>query len=136
VPWLDGAAGYEDWYLVDDFAALGTLNHAAVHGARKPPHDAAAAAAAAGVAGIMGHVAGRLLPARPGWAAWLDKPDGIAYDDFHAQLAAALTPEAAAWQRQMTLGPATEYCVLATDEPVLPWPARAWTVRTVVAPRS
>ena len=32
VPWLGGAAGYEDWYLVEDFAALGTLNAAAVVG--------------------------------------------------------------------------------------------------------
>ena len=28
VPWLGGAAGYEDWYLVEDFAALGTAQRA------------------------------------------------------------------------------------------------------------
>lgn len=134
VPWLGGAAGYEDWYLVEDFAALGTLNVAAVSGARKLPHDAAAAAAARGVAGIMGHVAGALLPERPAWSAWLDKPAGMAYGDFHAELAAAIGPGDAAWQRQMTLGPATEYCVLGAAEPALPWPAEAWPIRTVVAP--
>jgi hypothetical protein len=134
VPWLGSVAGYEDWYLVADFAALGTLNAAAVSGARKPPHDAAAAAAARGVAGIMGHVAGPLLPAGVAWAAWLDKPAGMAYADFHAELADAIGPAAAAWQRQMTLGPATEYCVLAAAERPLPWPARAWPVRTAVAP--
>ncbi len=135
VPWLGGAAGYEDWYLVDDFAALGTLNGAAVSGAAGAPHDAAAAAARRGVAGIMGHVAGALLPARPGWAAWLGKPAGVAYDAFHAELGRALDGEAAAWQRQMTLGPASEYCVIAATEPALPWPVdRAWRLRTVVAP--
>lgn len=135
VPWLGGAAGYEDWYLVEDFAALGTLNAAAVSGARRAPHDAAAAAARAGVAGVMGHVAGPLLPARPGWAAWLGKPAGVAYDAFHAGLAGALGGEASAWQRQMTLGPASEYCVLADAERELPWPLdRSWPLRTVVAP--
>jgi hypothetical protein len=135
VPWLDRAAGYEDWYLVEDFAALGTLNGAAVSGATRAPHDAAAAVARSGVAGIMGHVAGALLPARPGWAAWLGKPAGLAYDAFHAGLAEALDGEAGAWQRQMTLGPASEYCVLAAAELELPWPTdRAWRLRTVVAP--
>jgi hypothetical protein len=134
VPWLEGARGYEDWYLVEDFAALGRLNAVAVSGARKPPHDAAAAVAARGVAGIMGHVAGPLLPAVLGWAAWLDKPAGVAYADFHTELADAIGPDAAAWQRQMTLGPATEYCVLAGAERALPWPARGWPVRIAVAP--
>ena len=134
VPWLGGAAGYEDWYLVEDFAALGTLNAAAVSGARRAPHDAAAAAARAGVAGVMAHVSGPLLPARPGWAAWLGKPAGVAYEPFHDALEAALGGDASAWQRQMTLGPASEYCVLAAAARELPWPAdRAWPLRTVVA---
>ena len=135
VPWLGGAAGYEDWYLVEDFAALGALNAAAVSGTRKAPHDAAAAAAHTGVAGVMGHVAGPLLPAAPGWAAWLSKPASRAYEPFHAELAAVLDGDASAWQRQMTLGPASEYCVLAAAERELPWPVdRAWPLRTVVAP--
>jgi len=34
----------------------------------------------------------------------------------------------------MTLGPATEYCVLAAAPLPLPWPAvHSWPVRTVVA---
>ena len=134
VPWLGGAAGYEDWYLVEDFAALGALNAAAVSGSRKAPHAAAAAAAHTGVAGVMGHVAGPLLPERPGWAAWLGKPAGMAYDAFHAELWEVLGTDASAWQRQMTLGPATEYCVLAPAAHPLPWPAQAWPVRDVVTP--
>lgn len=135
VPWLGGAAGYEDWYLVEDFAALGALNQAAVSGARKQPHDAAAAAAMSGVAGIMGHVSGPPLDAAPGWAAWLSKPGRLGYDAFHSELSAVLPPHASAWQRQMTLGPASEYCVLAAGELELPWPpAHAWPLRPVVAP--
>jgi hypothetical protein len=134
VPWLGGAAGYEDWYLVEDFATLGVLNAAAISGGRRAPHDAAAAAARDGVAGVMGHVAGPLLPERPGWAAWLGKPAGMPYDEFHAALWEALGNDASAWQRQMVLGPATEYCVIAPVEHELPWPARSWSLRTVVPP--
>ena len=134
IPWLEGARGYEDWYLVEDFAALGTLNAAAVAGAAQGAHAAAAAVALVGVAGIVGHMCGPPLPAAPGWAAWLSKPEGLAYDVFHAELAATLggAPEACAWQRQMTLGPASEYVVLGAAERELPWPARTWPVRAVV----
>jgi hypothetical protein len=133
VPWLGGAAGYEDWYLVEDFAALGRLNAAAVAGARRAPHDAAAAQAAAGTAGVMAHVAGRPWPEGPAWAAWTSKPAGLPYRDAHAALAAAVADrDASAWQRQMTLGPATEYCVLAAAPLALPWPAaHAWPLRPV-----
>ena len=119
-----------------DFGALGRLNEAAVSGSRRAPHDAAAAAAGAGTAGVMAHVAGPLLPARPAWAAWLEKPAGVAYPAFHAELAAALRGrDASAWQRQMVLGPAAEYCVLAAEPLPLPWPpAHAWPLRPVVAP--
>jgi hypothetical protein len=134
IPWLEGASGYEDWYLVEDFATLGLLNAAAVSNTRRAPHDRAAAAAHLGVAGIMGHVSGPLLPERPGWAAWLSKPAGTPYDDFHAGLWEALGNDASAWQRQMTLGPATEYCVVAPAERDLPWPAQSWALRGVVAP--
>ena len=135
VPWLDGPAGYEDWYLVEDFGALGSLNEAAVSGPRKPLHDAAAAAARSGAGGVMGHVAGAQLPAATGWGAWLAKPAGAGYPAFHAELAAALPPGAGAWRRQMVLGPSTEYCVLAPGAMQLPWPtAHAWPLRPVVAP--
>ena len=130
VPWLGGRGGYEDWYLVDDFTALGALNAAAVSGSRSAPHDAAAARAGAGVAGIMGHVAGPLLPGAA-WAAWLAKPAGMAYPAWHAELAAAAGDGASVWQRQMTLGPGLEYCVLAPERPA----HDAWELRAVVAPK-
>lgn len=137
VPWLGAAPGYEDWYLVDGFAALGTLNVAAVSGHSRQPHDAAAAVVGPGIAGVMGHLAGPLLPAPPRWAAWLAKPAGLAYRDFHEQLAAALPDGACAWQRQMVLGPAAEYCVLAGAPLELPWPvAHAWPLRVAVATAS
>lgn len=135
LPWLGDAPGYEDWYLVEDFTALGVLNRAAVSGAALAPHAATAAVVHGGTAALMGHVAGALLPAGPGWAAWLSKPVGVAYGKFHAELEAALGGGGSAWQRQMVLGPASEYCVLADAELALPWPAdHAWPLRVVVNP--
>ncbi len=74
----------------------------------------------------------RCCPAEAGWSAWFSKPAGRGYLDFHAELA---TLGASAWQRQMVLGPAAEYCVLAPAPLTLPWPpAWQWPLRAVVAP--
>ena len=120
-PWLDEPGWYEDWYLVEDWAALGALNEAAVRGAREAPHAEAAASAGDGIAGIYALRFG--APAKPAWAAWLHKPRGIAYDAFAAELRAAAGEGASLWQRQMTLGPTPEFAVLAPGPVDLPWPA-------------
>jgi hypothetical protein len=113
-PWLPGdGAPYEDWYLVDSWAALGELNAAAVSGARSAAHDAVARQARTGIAGVYAPVSGGEPGA--GGVAWLAKPPGLSYAEFHA----ALEP-LSAWQRQMTLGPAGEYVVDGAD---LTWPA-------------
>jgi hypothetical protein len=132
-PWLDGGGpAYEDWYLVPSWAALGELNVHAVSGPRARSHDEAAVRAGAGTAGIYARVAGRDEPPAHGWRAWLAKPAGMDYAAFHAALAAALPEGASAWQRQMTLGPAGEYAVSATESVELPWPAWTGAVRAVV----
>src|SRR3954466_131611 len=43
---------YEDWYMVDDWAAVGTLNEAAVDARRRASHDTVAASARAGAGGV------------------------------------------------------------------------------------
>lgn len=45
---------FEDWHLVENWAALGALNQAAVTGPRKAPHDEVAPRAAEGVGAIYG----------------------------------------------------------------------------------
>jgi hypothetical protein len=103
-PWAPGAPAYEDWYLVDDFAALGTLNDAAVTAARQVPHDAVARLAAGGAGGVYRRLA--TGPAGIERVAWCAKPAGEPYAAFLGRL-----PAAEAWQRQMVLGPTPEFCV-------------------------
>jgi hypothetical protein len=120
-----GDGSYEDWYLVPDWAALGELNAHAVSGSRAAPHDAAAGLAGAGSAGIYAPLAGPADPPAQPHGAWLGKPAGMPYPEFHTRLAAALPPGASAWQRQLTLGAAGEYAVRAAEPLDLPWPATA-----------
>lgn len=105
LPWMpDGEDGYEDWYLVDDFAALGDLNRRAVSGARQAPHAAAAAGAGWGIAGVYALKRGEPRLDAVRYAAWRSKPAATSSADFEAGLAGS-----AVWQRQMTLGPTPEY---------------------------
>ena len=93
------ADGYEDWYLVEDWAALGELNAAAVDASHGGYHDAAAELVAEGWGGVYALVRGEAEP--PTTASWRWKPPS--------------DPAAAVWQRQMVLGPAPEYCVPGGD---------------------
>jgi hypothetical protein len=104
-PWTPGLQAFEDWYLVGDFAALGALNEAAVTASRQAPHDAVARLAGGGAGGLYRRRAtGAAAIER---AAWFAKPAGEPYAAFLARL-----PAAEAWQRQMVLGPAPEFCLL------------------------
>jgi len=127
VPWLPAAnAHYLDWYVVDDFAALGALNHGAVTGARQSPHDAVAHLALTGTAGVVGLLDGSDAGAAamaPGHVvlSMVDKPAGTSYADFDASLVDAARG-APCWMRQMTLGPGPEFLVLGQPgAPPLPW---------------
>ena len=120
-PWaLDGGEAYEDWYLIDDFAALGELNKAAISASRAAPHAAVAALAGGGAGGLYGLRLGAALPS-PTVAHWFAKPDGMRYEELFAQLAPVVDETGAAlWMRQMVLGPAREFCLHAAALVVLP----------------
>jgi hypothetical protein len=129
VPWLSGP-GYEDWYLVEAWADIGTLNDAAVDMAHRGAHDRVAVSAAEGVGGIYALRAGKpALDASE--AAWLDKPRDKPYDEFRAEL---LADGIAVWERQLVLGPGPEFCLFGavaeptgarTVERALVWPVEA-----------
>ncbi len=108
-PWLPAAHAWEDWYLLDDFTALGALNDAAVAGARRGPHDAAARLAGGGHGGVYRLLVPSRGPASD-WTTWCSKPPGVPYPAFLATL-----PPAETWQRQLVLGPAPEFCLIGTD---------------------
>jgi hypothetical protein len=115
-PWLRRPV-YEDWYLLDSWAALGTLNDAAVDARRRSSHDAVAAGVAGGAGGVYLLRAGQpgLDAATP--ALWFDKPQGTSYADFRERLGRVAGEAGAVWERQLVLGPAPEYCAVTGNGP-------------------
>ena len=92
------------------------LNDAAVSGRRRAPHDLAAAHAAAGAGGVYRLVSGEAASIRAPFAAWVTKPRGTSHEDFARELAGL---GGAVWQRQLVLGPGSEFCLLADARPEL-----------------
>ena len=107
--WLktDGEA-YEDWYLLDDSAAMDRLNEGAVTGACEEPHHRVAREAEDGIAGLYQLHTGQVEQAR--FATWLSKPDGVSYREFYETVGGVTL-----WQRQMVLGPTTEFCIHSSE---------------------
>jgi hypothetical protein len=107
LPFADGG-GYEDWYLIEDWRALGELNEAAVSGERRAPHDAAARLAAEGWGGVYRLIRGD--SGIPAGVRWTSKPRGETYESFLAR-----EPVDRVWQRQLVLGPTPEFCLAAEE---------------------
>ena len=120
--WLntDGEA-YEEWYLLDDSAAMDPLNEAAVTGVCEEPHNRVAREAADGTGGLYRLRTGAEDLREAKFAVWLSKPNGVSYKDFYASLEPITSqPGVALWGRQMTLGPTTEFCIHSQDSIELP----------------
>src|ERR1044071_6393676 len=120
--WLntDGEA-YEEWYLLDDSAAMDPLNDAAVSGVCEEPHNRVAREAADGIGGIYRLRAGKEELSEARFVLWLSKPAGVSYKDFYSALEPLTSqPGVALWGRQMTLGPTTEVCIHSTNPIELP----------------
>jgi hypothetical protein len=149
LPWLaasgpEGSAprgGYEDWYLLDDYASLGVLNEAAVGRGHRTAHDHAARGLGAGAGGLYCLQDGEeaSLGECPA-AVWVGRPPGSAEPVLGELLGdGAPAGHTGLWRRQLVLGPAPEFCLLAPESPAgvsagrLPqgWSARA-IARTVL----
>jgi hypothetical protein len=114
----DGAGGYEDWYLVDDFTALGILNEAAVGYGHRTAHDAVAHRFGEGAGGLYGLVEGARTPvlAEATLAIWVSRPPGSEQRALGELLGDGMGPEhASLWRRRLVLGPAPEYCLLCPE---------------------
>ncbi len=115
--WLvSGSRGYEDWYLLEGSYAMDPLNEFAVSGGRKDPHDRVAGASTNGAGGLYRLRSGLCNVIEASRATWLTKPRGTGYEEFYAGIKPWTdNPETSLWRRQMVLGPAPEFCVLASD---------------------
>ena len=117
-PWKAPVSdGYEDWYLIKDFYSLGILNEAAVSGAMTAPHRSIASRAAGGSGGLYKlNSADHIEQVR--FSTWFPKATGMSYHDLNSIL--NTLDRSNQWQRQMTLGPAPEFCVQSNERVVLP----------------
>ncbi len=123
--WLGDQPAFEDWYVVEDFAALGVLNAAAVGRGHLSAHDAAAAHAGPGTGSIYRLLEGAATPEQARVAVWIEMPRGVESPLLGALLGDGMDgAHAGLWQRQLALGPAPEYCVLAVEAPSGVAPAR------------
>jgi len=120
--WLRTAGlAYEEWYLLDDSAAMDRINYAAVNGACEEPHSRVARNAADGVGGLYRLRAGNENSELATLATWFSKPNGVTYKSFDEELGKVVSGNnATLWGRQMTLGPTTEFCLHSSAEVQLP----------------
>jgi hypothetical protein len=124
IPWLavadgqEASVGYEDWYMVEDYTALGVLNEAAVGHGHRTPHDEAARRFGTGAGGLYGLVEGERndLPSAASLAIWVRRPPGSERRPLGELLGDGMDPRhASLWRRQLVLGPAPEFCLIAEE---------------------
>jgi hypothetical protein len=134
VPWLDGV-GYEDWYLIDDWAALGVLEGAAVSHGHAGAHHAAAALTGMETAAVYRLLEGSANPGRTTAATWVSSARGHERPALAELLGDGIDPERdSLWQRCLVLGPAPEYCLHASEIPAGVAPGRlpsGWSATTI-----
>jgi hypothetical protein len=117
LPWLGSAPGYEDWYLLDDWAAVGVLEEAAVSHGHVTAHDGVASRAGPGTGAVYRLIEGHPQLPNTRLAVWVERPAGHEYLSLEALLGDGMDPAASClWRRCIALGPAPELCLLTTAE--------------------
>ena len=112
--------GYADWYLLENSAALDSLNVAAVSTGRAASHDAVAHMAADGAGKLLALVSGPPT-SDAGYEVRLSKPEGMSYADFYLRLEPwSARDQVSLWRRMMVLGPSPEFCLVAPSRLQLP----------------
>jgi hypothetical protein len=122
-PWLAAggpeAPAYEDWYVVEDWTALGVLEQAAVGAGHRSRHERVAGKVGAGAGAVYRLVEGT----GPGTlaaptATWVDASLDIRAAEVGEMLADGVDRDGASlWRRALVLGPAPEHCLLAPAPP-------------------
>jgi hypothetical protein len=133
LPWLhggEGPGGYEDWYLLESWSAVGVLEAAAVSRGHASAHDRVARHAGGGAGAIYKRVEGEADPAAARSAVWVSRPSGQSDPTVADLLEDGMDAgESALWRRCMVLGPAPEFCLLGAD------PAAAGVITGAAASR-
>jgi hypothetical protein len=118
--WLAGwGECFEDWYLAEDWAAIGALTRGAVAPDHLMSHDRIAHRSGAGAGAIYALHSGDPAAGHP-YGSWFGKPPGWSYPQLWAAVAAVTEADCAIWQRQLVLGPAPEFCLRSHVPPGLP----------------
>jgi hypothetical protein len=142
LPWLphdDASApadrgGYEDWYTVDDWAAIGVLEEAAVSRGHLSAHQAVASLAGPATGAIYRLIEGHGGLGQARVAVWVARPRGHEHPSLAALLGDGMDPaRGGVWRRCLGVGPAPEFCVLGLEAPPGAAPSRlppGWTARS------
>jgi hypothetical protein len=128
LPWLapilgegkidESTAAYEDWYLLDDWTAVGVLEEAAVARGHETAHHAIAARAGVATGSVYRLLEGSPRPSATDVAVWVAHEPGHDRDSPAALLGDGMDPARdGLWRRCLGLGPAPEYCLLAAEPP-------------------
>ena len=140
LPWLSREpdaddVGYEDWYLIDDWAALGVLEEAAVARGHETAHHEIAARSGVATSSVYRLLEGAPRPAAADVAVWVTHQQGHDRSSPAALLGDGMDPDRdGLWRRCLTLGPAPEFCLLAGEEPAGVAPSRlphGWVAQSV-----
>jgi hypothetical protein len=128
LPWLasprrDGlggggevAGGYEDWYLLEDWAALGVLEEAAVSYGHVEAHDRIASLAGVSTGAVYRFLEGYAGLDEGPVAVWVARAGGHEHPSLSALLGDGMDPAVdGLWRRCLGLGPAPEFCLLASE---------------------
>ncbi|HEY2598014.1 MAG TPA: hypothetical protein VGJ79_06000 [Candidatus Dormibacteraeota bacterium] len=113
-------AGYSDWYLLENSAAMDELNAAAVSGPRAVTHDAVARMATDGVGKLLSLASGAPW-FEAGFEVRFGKPARMPYAGFYSELKPWVEePGVSLWRRMMVLGPPPEFCLITPSRVELP----------------
>lgn len=140
LPWLgggedeSGAGGYEDWYLLDDWSAVGVMEEAAVSHGHLGAHDKVAALAGSAASAVYRFLEGNTRLDAVRLAVWVTRTRGHENPSLAALLGDGMDPRVGGlWRRCLGLGPAPEFCLLAAETSAGVAPSRlpqGWTAST------